>query len=102
MFDLEFTNDDSTSPPRTRSRKTQTSKFVQDTPDSNIEDGDIILKKENFGIPGTTEYRKNMPLASKALETSFGVTGKGMIDRIGGEQDGDQKGFSMSNGLFQT
>ena len=93
VLDLEFTDDDSTSPPPTRSRKTQASKFVQDTPDSDIEDGDIILKKEDFGIPGTTEYRKNMTLATEALETSFGVTGEGMIDRIGGEQDGDQKGF---------
>ena len=80
MLDLEFTDDNSTSPPLTRSRKTQASKFVQDTPDSDIEDGDIILKKEDFGIPGTMEYCKNITLATKALETSFGVTDEGMID----------------------
>ena len=34
-----------------------------------------------------------MTLATKALETLFGVTGKGMIDRISVEQDGDQKDF---------
>ena len=93
VLDLEFTDDDSTSPPPTRSRKTQASKFVQDTPDSDIEDGDIILEKEDFGIPGTTECRRNMTLAIEALETLSGVTGEGMIDRIGGEQDGDQKDF---------
>ena len=37
--------------------------------------------------------RKNMTRASEALETSFGVTGEGMIGLIGGEQDGDQKYF---------
>ena len=36
---------------------------------------------------GNQEYRKNMTLATEPLETPFGVTGEGMIDRIGGEQD---------------
>ena len=39
------------------------------------------------------KYQKNMALATELLETPFGVTGEGMVERIGGEQDGDQKGF---------
>ena len=93
VLDLELTHDDSASARQTRLRKTQTSKFDQYTPDSDIEDGDIILKKEDFGIPGTTEHHKNMPLATEALATLFGVTGEGIIDRISGEQDGNQKGY---------
>ena len=34
-----------------------------------------------------------MTLATEALVTLFGDTSKGMIDRIGGEQDGNQKGY---------
>ena len=90
---MEFTDDESISPPCVSTRKTQASKFFQDTADSDVEDADIILRKEDYGVMGTQEYRKNMTLATEPLETPFGVTGEGMIDRIGGEQDGDQKGF---------
>ena len=93
MLNLKFTGN-CTFPPRTHLHKTQSPNFVQDTLDLDIEDGGIILKKEGFGIPGRTEYQKNMTLATKVLETSFGVTitSEGMIDRIGGEQYGNQKG----------
>ena len=93
VLDLEFTDDDSISPPPTSTRKTQASKFVEDIADSDIEDVDVILRKEDYGVMGTQEYQKNMALATESLETSFGVTGEGMVERIGGEQDGDQKGF---------
>ena len=54
VLDLEFTDDNTTFPPRTCTCRAQASKFVQDTTDSDIEDGHIILKKEAFGVPGTT------------------------------------------------
>ena len=85
VLDMEFTDDESISPPRASTRKTQASKFVQDTADSDVEDADIILRKEDYGVMGTQEYRKNMTLATKPSETPFGVTGEGITDRIGGE-----------------
>ena len=53
----------------------QRAKFVlqQDIPDEFIDDQDIILKKENYGTPGTTEWRKNMAMATEPLQEPFGV-----------------------------
>ena len=34
---------------------------------------DVALKKENYGEPGTSDYRKNMAMATQALTEKFGV-----------------------------
>eukprot|EP00956_Cyclotella_meneghiniana_P033577 scaffold97266_cov78-Cyclotella_meneghiniana.AAC.1 len=53
----------------------QSSKFVldEDLPDSEIANVDIALKKADYGEPGTSEYRKNMAMATYALAEKFGV-----------------------------
>ena len=50
---MEFTDDDSIYPPPTSTRKTQASNFVEDIADSDIEDVDVILRKEDYGVMGT-------------------------------------------------
>ena len=70
----------------------QRAKFVlqQDIPDEFIDDQDIILKKENYGTPGTTEWRKNMVMATEPLQEPFGVAQHKVVHRV---EDGDQQSF---------
>ena len=70
----------------------QKAKFVlqQDIPDEQIDDQDIILKKENYGTPGTTEWRKNMAMATEPLKEPFGVAQHKVVHRV---EDGDQQSF---------
>ena len=53
----------------------------------------MILEKKNYGAPGTTEFRKNMLMATAPLTEKFGVTSQHMVHRVGGGQEGDQKSF---------
>ena len=70
----------------------QRAKFVlqQDIPDEFIDDQDIILKKENYGTPGTTKWRKNMAMATEALKEPFGVAKHKVVNKI---ENGDQQQF---------
>ena len=61
--------------PGARGMRNQSSKFVraEDLPDSEIVNVHIALKKADYGEPGTTDYRKNMAMATAALADKFGV-----------------------------
>ena len=51
------------------------SKFalIDDIPDEDIQDQDVVLKKANYGTPGFDNYRKNMLMAVSSLDGKFGV-----------------------------
>ena len=53
----------------------QSSKFVRaaDVDDADMLDVDVALQKENYGEPGSSDYRKNMAMATAALPEKFGV-----------------------------
>jgi hypothetical protein len=67
----------------------QAAKFVRndDVLDSEMLEGQVILRREDYGEPGSSEYRKNMQMATHALAEKFGVA-KHKI--IAGAEDGDQ------------
>jgi hypothetical protein len=53
----------------------QMRKFVRETP---VDDGDLLtvdvtLRKEDYGEPGSSDYRKNMLMATASLPEKFGV-----------------------------
>jgi hypothetical protein len=70
-------------------KSAQAAKFVRfdDVPDSEMLEGQVVLRREDYGEPGSTEYRKNMQMATHALAEKFGVA-KHKI--IAGAEDGDQ------------
>jgi hypothetical protein len=53
----------------------QSSKFVRmaDVPDADMLDVDVALQKDNYGTPGSSDYMKNMALATDPLREKFGV-----------------------------
>ena len=64
------------------------SKFVlpEDILDVDIADADVILWKEHYGVPGSSDYRKNMMLATSLLSDKFGVASHKSIVK---SQDGN-------------
>ena len=52
-----------------------------------------MLEKKHYGIPGTTEFCKNMRDTTALLVEKFGVTSQHMVHRVGDGQEGDQKPF---------
>jgi hypothetical protein len=70
-------------------KSAQAAKFVRedDVPDHEMLEGQVVLRREDYGEPGSTEYRKNMQMATDALAEKFGVA-KHKI--IAGAEDGDQ------------
>jgi hypothetical protein len=48
---------------------------------------DVTLRKEDYGEPGTSDYRKNMAMATAALAEKFGVARHKII---AGAEEGDQ------------
>jgi hypothetical protein len=74
-------------PPKTTA---QMRKFVREIP---VDDADILhnsgvtLRKEDYGTPGSTDYRKNMLMATASLPEKFGVA-KHKI--VAGGEEGDQ------------
>ena len=71
----------------------QKSKFVlnDDVPDIDMMDIDVMLRKEDYGVPGTTEFRKNMQMATAPLSNKFGVAKHKIMS--GASQDGDQNNY---------
>ena len=45
----------------------------EDIPDEAIQDQDVVLKKANYGTPGSDNYRKNMFMAVSSLDGKFGM-----------------------------
>ena len=66
----------------------QKSKFVlpEDLLDASITNADITLQKEHYGVPGLSDYRKNIVLATSPLSDKFGVASHKIIVK---SQDGD-------------
>lgn len=72
---------------------TDTSQFrkfvrVDPVPDGDMLAIDVTLKKEDYGLPGSSDYRKNMAMATAGLSDKFGVARHKIVS--GGEEDGDQ------------
>ena len=69
-------------------------KFVRDeaVSDEDMLDIDVTLKKENYGVPGTSDYRKNMVMATTGLAEKFGVARHKIVG--GSEEDGDQPKYA--------
>ena len=59
---MGFVLKDFTPPPPMVKTVGQKSKFVltADVPDVDMMDIDVMLRKEDYGVPGTTEFRKNI------------------------------------------
>jgi hypothetical protein len=53
----------------------QLKKFVHQeaVDDADMLDVDVTLRKEDYGEPGTSDYRKNMLMATMSLSEKFGV-----------------------------
>ena len=79
--------DAQTAPPKSTS---QMRKFVraEPVPDGDMLTIDVTLKKEDYGAPGSSDYRKNMAMATVGLSEKFGVARHKIV--AGGEEDGDQ------------
>lgn len=81
--------------PTPTSRPTgQRDKFVRlsDVPDADMLDVDVVLRKEDYGAPGSSDYRKNMAVATAALGEKFGVARHKVTHRTGEAESGDAKG----------
>jgi hypothetical protein len=53
---------------------TQSQSFLaRDFLDADIADADATLRKEHYGVLGSSDYRKNMMLATFSLDDKFGV-----------------------------
>jgi hypothetical protein len=54
---------------------TQRSKFVRDEDlgEEFMSEVDVTLRKQDYGEPGSTEYRKNREMATRPLAEKFGV-----------------------------
>ena len=57
-------------------------------PDGDMLAIDVTLKKEDYGVPGSSDYCKNMAMATAGLTEKFGVAWHKIV--AGGEEDGDQ------------
>lgn len=59
----------------TAPKSAQAAKFVRDVdvPDNEMLEGQVVLRREDYGEPGSSEYRKNMQMATYALAEKFGV-----------------------------
>ena len=68
---------------------TQMRKFVRvdPVPDGDMLTIDVTLKKEDYGVPGSSDFRKNMAMATAGLSEKFGVARHKIV--AGGEE-GDQ------------
>jgi hypothetical protein len=54
--------------------------------DVDITDADVTLRKEHYGVPGSSDYRKNMMSANSPLSDKFRVASHKFIVK---GQDGD-------------
>jgi hypothetical protein len=68
----------------------QSKKFVREkaVDDTDMLDVDVTLRKEDYGEPGTSDYRKNMLMATTSLTEKFGVAKDKIVAHA---QDGDQE-----------
>jgi hypothetical protein len=59
----------------------QKSKFVleEDILNTDIADADVTLRKEHSGVPGSSDYKKNMVLATSPLDDKFGFASHKII-----------------------
>ena len=67
----------------------QMRKFVCTNP---VLDGDMLLinvalRKEDYGVPGSSDYQKNMAMAMDRLSEKFGVTHHKIV---AGTEEGNQ------------
>ena len=90
---MGFVIKDLTSPPPVVKTVGQKSKFVltADVPDVDMMDIDVMLRKEDYGVPGTTEFCKNMQMVTAPLSKKFGVAKHKIMS--GASQDGDQSDY---------
>lgn len=56
--------------------------------DADMLDVDVTLRKEDYGEPGTSDYRKNMLMATTSLSEKFGVAKHKLVTHA---QEGDQE-----------
>jgi hypothetical protein len=72
------------------SKSVQAAKFVRDmdVPDSEMSESKVLSRREDYGEPGTTKYRKNMQMATYPLAEKLGVAKHKIAG--GGADDGDQ------------
>eukprot|EP00956_Cyclotella_meneghiniana_P009509 scaffold13164_cov56-Cyclotella_meneghiniana.AAC.1 len=70
-------------------KSAQAAKFVRfdDVPDSEMLEGQVVLRREDYSEPGSSEYRKNMQMATHPLTEKFGVAKHKIIANA---EDGDQ------------
>lgn len=61
-----------------------------DVDDDDLLDVDVILLKADYGVPGSSDYRKNMALATVALAEKFGVARHKVVSATGEADSGDQ------------
>ena len=59
--------------------------LADDVLDIDITDADVTLRKEHYGVPGSSDYRKNMMLATSPLSDKCGVASHKIIVK---SQDG--------------
>ena len=84
-------------PPRQQqalsSSSPQKAKFVltYDVPDEDMLDLEVSLKKEDYGLPGSSDYRKNRAMATAALSEKFGVARHKILAAA---EEGDQSKYS--------
>ena len=78
----------------------QASKFVRatDVYDADMLDVDVALKKENYGELGSSDYWKNMAMATAALYEKFGVARHKIVTS---EEEGDQTKHQYGNSANQ-
>ena len=48
--------------------------MLDDIPDADITDADVTLKKEHYVLPGSSDYRTNMDMATSPFGDKFGVS----------------------------
>ena len=77
------------SPGRPVNPSSQASKFVrtEDVPDEDMLEIQVSLRKEDYGDHGTSDYRKNMAMATAPLKDKFGVARHKIIAQA---EEGDQ------------
>ena len=80
-------------PPPPTTGANQKSKFMEeDVAEEAMVEVDVVLRKEDYGVPGTQDFRKNMTLATTSLPNKFGVANHKIVSKAAAE-DGDQAGF---------
>ena len=67
----------------------QLRKFVRDVPvdDADMLTIDVTLRKEDYGAPGSSDFRKNQAFATAGLHEKFGVARHKIVS---GAEEGDQ------------